>query len=166
MAGHASPNSKNGHGANGGEPPRWVNGGAPISIGIPGGADAPRRARSLTSPHLTHACSAIASDAQLIISELVTNSVRHGGVEADRMVTIDLALLEGYLRITVTDPGCDVEPQLLTENADGLGGHGLRLLDRLSAAWGVGRDAVGATQVWCDLVFDPGRGRGPQARSI
>ena len=75
------------------------------------------------------------------------------------MVTVDLMLLNEHLRITVTDPGCDLEPHLVTEDGEGLGGHGLRLVEQLSAAWGVGRDAVGATQVWCDLVLDPGRER-------
>jgi hypothetical protein len=59
----------------------------------------------------------------------------------------------------LTDPGCDLQPRLITEDLDGLGGPGLRLVELLSVSWGVGRDAVGATHVWCDLVLDPGRGR-------
>jgi serine/threonine-protein kinase RsbW len=106
-----------------------------------------------------HVDRTIASDAELIVSELVTNSVRHAGVGSDQMVTVDLHLLDERLRIAVTDPGCELEPRLLSETADGLGGHGLRLVSQLSAAWGVGRDADGATQVWCDLALDPGRGR-------
>ncbi len=130
-----------------------------ISFGVPGGPQAPRHARSVTSSHLREIDRAVASDAELIISELVTNSVRHAGVGSDQLVMVDLILLNEHLRITVTDPGCDLEPRLITEDRGGLGGHGLRLVEQLSAAWGVGRDAVGATQVWCDLVLDPGRGR-------
>jgi anti-sigma regulatory factor (Ser/Thr protein kinase) len=130
-----------------------------ISFGVPGGVQAPRHARSVMSSHLRDIDPTVASDAELIISELVTNSVRHAGVESDQLVTVDLMLLNEHLRITVTDPGCDLEPRLITDDLDGLGGHGLRLVEQLSAAWGVGRDAVGATQVWCDLVLDPGRER-------
>ena len=130
-----------------------------ISFGVPGGVHAPRQARSVMSGHLRDIDSTVAADAELIISELVTNSVRHAGVESDQLVTVDLVLLKERLRITVTDPGCDLEPRLVTEDLDGLGGHGLRLVEQLSVAWGVGRDAVGATQVWCDLVLDPGRER-------
>ena len=130
-----------------------------ISFRVPGGVEAPRHARSVMSSHLRDIDRAVASDAALIISELVTNSVRHAGVGSDQLVTVDLMLLDEHLRITVTDPGCDLQPRLSTQDLDGLGGHGLRLVDLLSVSWGVGRDAVGATQVWCDLVLDPGRGR-------
>jgi anti-sigma regulatory factor (Ser/Thr protein kinase) len=130
-----------------------------ISFGVAGGIEAPRHARSVMSSHLRHIDRTVASDAELIISELVTNSVRHAGVGSDQLVTIDLILLNEHLRITVTDPGCDLEPRLIADDRDGLGGHGLRLVEQLSVAWGVGRDAVGATQVWCDLVLDPGRER-------
>jgi serine/threonine-protein kinase RsbW len=133
--------------------------GSTISFGIAGGAQAPRHARSLTSSHLRDIDCTTASDVELIISELVTNSVRHAGVGPDQLLTVDLMLLNERLRVAVTDPGCDLEPRLMTESPDGLGGHGLRLVEQLSASWGVGRDAVGATQVWCDLVLDPGRGR-------
>ncbi len=113
----------------------------------------------MTSSHLREIDHAVASDAELIISELVTNSVRHAGVGSDRLVTVDLILLDGHLRITVTDPGGELEPRLIPKNPEGLGGHGLRLVEQLSTSWGVGSDAVGATQVWCDLVLDPGRDR-------
>ncbi len=160
MPGYASRNSTDTNNTNGGQRPHRPNGALPISMRIPGGADAPGRARGLTSHHLAGVDRGMASDAELIVSELVTNSVRHAGAGSDRMVTVGLALLDRYLRITVTDPGSHLEPRLLAATADGLGGHGLRLVEQLSAAWGVGRDAVGATQVWCDLVLDPGRGRG------
>lgn len=130
-----------------------------ISFGVPGGVQAPRRARSVMSAHLRGIDPAVAPDAELIISELVTNSIRHAGVGSDQLVAVDLMVLDERLRITVTDPGCDLEPRLITEDPDGLGGHGLRLVEQLSVSWGVGRDAVGATQVWCDLVLDPGRAR-------
>jgi anti-sigma regulatory factor (Ser/Thr protein kinase) len=130
-----------------------------ISFGIPGGVQAPRHARSLTASHLSHLDGGVASDAELIVSELVTNSVRHAGVRPDQLVTVDLILLDERLRIAVTDPGTDRQPRLLAESPEALGGHGLRLVAQLSTKWGVGRDAVGATQVWCDLVVGPGRER-------
>jgi anti-sigma regulatory factor (Ser/Thr protein kinase) len=136
-----------------------VGGPGTISFGIPGGVGAPLHARSLTASHLRHLDSGIAADAELIVSELVTNSVRHAGVRSDQLVTVDLMLLDERLRITVTDPGSDELPRLLAESPDGLGGHGLRLVAQLSTVWGVGRDAVGATQVWCDLVLALGRER-------
>ncbi len=162
MRGHASADSRDPdgtNGTNGAAASGAVDGALPVSLRIPGGAGAPGCARRLAGPYLTQIDRAVASDAELILSELVSNSVRHAGVGSDEMVTVDLVVLDEHLRITVSDPGGALEPRLLTETADGLGGHGLRLVRQLSVAWGVGRDAVGATQVWCDLVLDPGRGR-------
>lgn len=160
MRGQVSAESTDPSGANG----THVSGTGDLpgatSFELPGGIEAPRHARSVTSAHLRHIDRSVASDAELIISELVTNSVRHAGVGSDQLVTVDLLLLSERLRITVTDPGCDREPRLVSRSADGFGGNGLRLVDLLSAEWGVGRDAVGATRVWCDLVLDPGPSRG------
>jgi anti-sigma regulatory factor (Ser/Thr protein kinase) len=159
MSGHASASLTDRNTTNGVRTSGPLVGARTVSFGVPGGVEAPRHARSLMSAHLRHIDRDIASDAELIISELVTNSVRHAGVGSDQLVTIDLILLSERLRITVTDPGCGVEPRLIPKTPEGLGGHGLRLVEQLSAEWGVGRDAVGATQVWCDLVLAPGRGR-------
>jgi len=161
MRGHASadprdPGTTNGAGAFGAhDAPQTQT----VSFGVSGGAEAPRHARTVMSSHLRHIDPGVASDAELIVSELVTNSVRHAAVGPDRRVTVHLVLLHDHLRITVTDPGGDLQPRLLSKSPDGLGGHGLRLVEMLSTTWGVGRDAVGATQVWCDLVLDPGRDR-------
>jgi anti-sigma regulatory factor (Ser/Thr protein kinase) len=161
MRGHESANSTDRDTTNGAQASRGLRSlkTQTISFGVPGGVQAPRHARSVMSSHLRHIDRTVASDAELIISELVTNSVRHAGVGSDQLVKVHLILLNEHLRITVTDPGCDLEPRLIADDPDALGGHGLRLVEQLSAAWGVGRDAVGATQVWCDLVLDPGRER-------
>jgi anti-sigma regulatory factor (Ser/Thr protein kinase) len=159
MRGPGSADAMDRDGTNGARAPGAYDAAPAISFGVPGGVGAPRHARSVMSSHLRDIDRTVASDAGLIISELVTNSVRHAGVGSDQLVTVRLVLLNEHLRLTVTDPGCDLEPRLITEDPEGLGGHGLRLVEQLSVAWGVGRDAVGATQVWCDLVLDPGRER-------
>lgn len=159
MSGHVSASSTDRETSDGVPPSGPHQGAQTISFRVPGGAQGPRHARTLMSAHLRHIDRETASDAELIISELVTNSVRHAGVGSDQRVTVDLILLNEHLRITVTDPGCDMEPRLIPKNPEGFGGHGLRLVEQLSTQWGVGRDAVGATQVWCDLVLGPGRGR-------
>ncbi len=159
MRGQESANSMNREIISGAGAAVMVGGAQRISFGVPGGLQAPRDARSVISSHLRDIDRTVASDAELIVSELVTNSVRHAGVGSDELVTVDLMLVDERLRITVTDPGSDLEPRLIAEDPDGLGGHGLRLVAQLSTEWGVGRDAVGATQVWCDLVLGPGRER-------
>lgn len=67
-------------------------------------------------------------DAQLIVTELVTNALRHapGPGSLALEVTPDAALL----RITVSDTS-PRPPELLTHDARRVGGHGLRLVTRL-----------------------------------
>src|ERR1700744_5336549 len=90
-----------------------------ISFGVPGGVQAPRHARSVLSSHLRAIDPTVAADAELIVSELVTNSVRYAGVHSDQLVSADLTLADARRRITVTDPGCDLEPRLVTDDLDG-----------------------------------------------
>lgn len=93
-------------------------------------------------------------DVALIVSELVTNSVLHADVGPHLWLTVDLEMFGDRLRITVNDPGSQLEPELLVPDPRRPGGLGLRLIDQMSTAWGVGHDPVGTTQVWCDLLLD------------
>ncbi len=98
--------------------------------------------------------SAHAGQAALIVSELVTNSVIHADVGPSRSLTLDCAILEDRLRITVTDPGSGHVPQLRGPDEESRGGLGLQIVDKLSSEWGVTRDSAGRTSVWCDLLLD------------
>jgi anti-sigma regulatory factor (Ser/Thr protein kinase) len=122
------------------------------SIWIRGGGRAPERARRYVLGQLEGLLPAsTASDAALVVSELVTNSVVHAKVGAHASVSLELTMLEDRLRIAVTDPGSELEPKMLGFDPTTPGGFGLRLVDAVSCAWGVARDAAGATRVWCDL---------------
>ena len=124
-------------------------------ISIPGGEGAPAIARRHARTQLDGEISDLsASDACLIVSELVTNSVLHADVGIDRAVSLEVALLGDNLRIAVSDPGSLRKPRLLPVDPAVPGGKGLQLVDRLCSAWGVTRDAVGTTCVWCELQLD------------
>jgi len=87
-------------------------------------------------------------DVQLLVSELVTNSVRH----ATRSGEVELAVTvtRRSIRVCVTDggPGFQVEPR--QEDADPASGWGLFLVEQLADRWGV--ELNGRTQVWFELV--------------
>jgi anti-sigma regulatory factor (Ser/Thr protein kinase) len=88
------------------------------------------------------------ADALIVVSELVTNAIRHGGARspADE-VGVHAALRDAALRLEVTDPGPGFEPGGHGPRPDG--GYGLHLLDRLATRWGVtGGDPV---TVWVEL---------------
>jgi PAS domain S-box-containing protein len=120
-----------------------------VELELPGGHDAPAAARQALRTALAgRVGERLAGDALIVVSELVTNAVRHGGArEARETVRVDAAMLDGLLRIEVTDPGPGFEPGGHGPRADG--GYGLHLLDRLAARWGVaGTEPV---TVWVEI---------------
>ncbi len=125
------------------------------SVLIAGGHGAPGRARRYLLAQLDAGVSSSrAADAALIVSELVTNSVLHAQVGADRAILLELTAFADRLRIAVVDPGSHIEPRILPADPDMPGGFGLRLVHHMSSAWGVVREAAGPTRVWCDLPLD------------
>ena len=90
-------------------------------------------------------CERLIDDAQLVVSELVTNAVIHAHTPAHLVVTLRV----GRLRIEVTDGG---HGSLRPQPWDGrrLGGRGLLIVDRLAERWGVAHDTDGKS-VWVEL---------------
>ncbi len=94
----------------------------------------------------------LAIDVGLIVSELVTNSVRHAGAGPQAMIRIELVVGE-VLRVVVIDDGSSLMPRIAESGQEVPGGMGLVLVDRVSLGWGVLRDADGCTSVWCELAW-------------
>jgi anti-sigma regulatory factor (Ser/Thr protein kinase) len=126
---------------------------AAILVELPGGTGAPQLARRTVLGRLDgHVNAVTASDASLIISELVTNCVLHAGVGSDQMLTVGLEMSPGRMRITVTNPGADHQPHLRPWDPASPGGFGLRLLEEMCDGWGLVSEALATTGVWCDLA--------------
>jgi anti-sigma regulatory factor (Ser/Thr protein kinase) len=100
-----------------------------------------------------HIPATTASDAALLVSELVTNSVVHANVGPRRALTVDVTTLDDRLRIAVTDPGSRLRPCMLAPDLETPGGLGLLGVDELCETWGVWQD-LGPTCVWCELLLD------------
>ncbi|MBC7290793.1 MAG: ATP-binding protein [Actinotalea sp.] len=88
---------------------------------------------------------------ELLASELVTNAVKFGG--EDGVVRVRVCADGAFLRMEVTD-GSRVPPTVDTGRPAHLGGHGMKLVERLAHDWGVTRDAAGGKTVWLTLAFD------------
>jgi anti-sigma regulatory factor (Ser/Thr protein kinase) len=88
--------------------------------------------------------------AQLLVSELVTNSFRHSGAPMDDVI-VSVELMPDWFRVGVQDSGSDAV--IVARPADLVtgGGLGLNLVQMLSERWGVERLAGGGTQVWAQL---------------
>jgi two-component sensor histidine kinase len=125
-----------------------------ISIRIPGGDDAPTRARTWVRSELEGEIPATAAaDAALLVSELVTNSVVHANVGPRRTLIVEVTTLDDRLRIAVIDPGSRLRPCMLPSDPGTPGGLGLVVVDELCERWGAWQD-LGSTCVWCELRLD------------
>lgn len=88
------------------------------------------------------------SELRLLVTELVTNSVRHGG--GNGWIELEVGVYADSVRVAVTDPGPGFEPQIEPRmSGERPGGWGLLLVDRLADRWGVERER--STSVWFEL---------------
>jgi Histidine kinase-like ATPase domain len=88
----------------------------------------PGRRWSALSQLAGHIPAATASDAALLVGELVTNSVVHANVGPHRALTMEVTTLDDRLRIAVTDPGSRLRPCVLPPDPETPGGLGLLLV--------------------------------------
>ena len=90
-------------------------------------------------------------DAALVVSELLSNAIRHAAPLTGAQVRVTWSLDHDALRIAVSDAGDGPLPQV-TEPAPGApGGRGLGIVESLSDRWGVLRED-GMTTVWAQLT--------------
>ncbi|MDQ1680643.1 MAG: hypothetical protein QOI42_1502 [Frankiaceae bacterium] len=89
------------------------------------------------------------SDATLVLSELVSNAVRHGGpIEGNGLVVNwHVEDDDGVIVIAVTDGAAERDPAPRDAPAGADSGRGLAIVARLASAWGVRRSPQHKT-VW------------------
>ena len=120
------------------------------------GVNAPAMARRVVAAALVERVAApVLERAKLTISELVTNSVRHGAVTEGGYAVVRLQLTDKRLRLEVEDPGRGGAPAPRRADADTCGGFGLQVVETVSERWGSERCASGALRVWAELSLDP-----------
>jgi anti-sigma regulatory factor (Ser/Thr protein kinase) len=87
---------------------------------------------------------------RLVVSELVTNSVRHAGLSPDEQISLAVVISDGSVRGRVCDPGPGFEkPFEPRPRTDLSGGWGLPIVERISDRWGVDRN--GCACVWFEI---------------
>jgi anti-sigma regulatory factor (Ser/Thr protein kinase) len=91
----------------------------------------------------------VRDDLRLLVSELVTNSVRHVTHDRHGTVALRLKLEPETVRVEVTDAGDGFEPAPRTDGQSQASGWGLYLVDRMTDRWGVIRDDM--TRVWFEI---------------
>lgn len=122
------------------------------SAQLPDGPSAPAQARTLVTDWVgAHLDRNTIEDIKLLVSELVTNAVRHPSASGPIEMTVTLR--GGRVRVEVSDPGGEGfrKPSVAQPPPpDALGGRGLLIVDRVATRWGV--DGGRPTRVWFELA--------------
>jgi anti-sigma regulatory factor (Ser/Thr protein kinase) len=123
--------------------------------------------RSVTVPHAGHGVSqarhALASelsslgvaeepseDAMLVMSELVSNAVKHAAPLPGGEVRVRWSIATDCLHLEITDGGAVTRPNPAIATVFALGGRGLDIVRTISDQWGVTHDSDSVT-VWADV---------------
>ena len=100
---------------------------------------APRAARrAVTDCVADQVTPAVLADAKLLISELVSNSVRHSAATGQAVV-VRVGVERTRLRLEVEDSGCSGEIAPRAPDLSNGGGLGLQLVHELSERWAIER---------------------------
>jgi anti-sigma regulatory factor (Ser/Thr protein kinase) len=89
------------------------------------------------------------SDVRLLVSELVTNAVRHAELMPGDLIRLVVHADDSVLRVEVHDPGGGFVPVEPAPDPARPSGWGLYLVAELADRWGVESD--GSTHVWFEL---------------
>jgi anti-sigma regulatory factor (Ser/Thr protein kinase) len=118
-----------------------------FSFQFPPAEDAPHQARASLEVFDQILSPEVLEDLQLVVSELVTNSVKFGPKHS---ITLSLQIgANGIVRGEVVDQGdgerakVEMRPEPTLE-----GGWGLHLVNRVARSWGV---REGSTHVWFEV---------------
>ena len=118
-----------------------------VSWTLPAELTSARRARGLIRRPLTRwNLAGLIPVTELLVSELVTNSVRY----AQGMIGLRL-VLEGGLVVEVTDDSAAL-PRLRHPDEDDERGRGLQVVSQFAQRWGARRTATGKV-VWCEQAL-------------
>jgi len=95
---------------------------------------------------------ATACDAGLVLSELISNALRHATPLPGSLIRVSWCLTDNCIEVAVSDGGGPTVPMVNKPAANALGGRGLGIVDRLSLRWGVhARQDGSETTVWAAL---------------
>ncbi len=120
---------------------------------LTGGPYAVTAARLALSDIDEHVDESTAFDIRLLVSELVTNSVRHAQLGAEDSIRLKVALDDQRVRVEVADggPGFDPPADDPTPEQAADSGWGIFFVKQLADRWGVDR---GEGRVWFEIERD------------
>lgn len=92
-------------------------------------------------------------DLRLLVSELITNCVRHSGMGSEEWIGLEVETNSDRIRVEVTDAGAELrrppQPARLPETS----GWGLHIVNQISDRWGAYWDGV--NHFWFEIDLKP-----------
>jgi two-component sensor histidine kinase len=121
-----------------------------LSFELAGGPYAVTAARLALADVESRLDPSMAFDVRLLVSELVTNSVKHAGIGPEESITMRVRVLDEGVRIEVSDAGGGFE-QPDEPSADSDSGWGLFIVEQLATQWGVEHPDGDEPYVWFEI---------------
>jgi anti-sigma regulatory factor (Ser/Thr protein kinase) len=118
---------------------------ATVSVELPRDRRAPFLARRALDDLEGNLDSAVLPDVRLLVSELITNSVKYGG---EGPVRLEVQASDESVRAEIIDQGVGFTPKVRDDDLDRVGGWGLHLTEHLTSRWGT---YEGSTHVWFEI---------------
>jgi anti-sigma regulatory factor (Ser/Thr protein kinase) len=116
----------------------------PVADSIPRARDALERLRPQLGDQRLE-------DLRLVVSELVTNSVRHANLDADDRIVLRVEARRDVIRVEIHDRGPGFEAVATPASMYQESGWGLYLISQIADRWGVSTDTDGTT-VWLEIA--------------
>lgn len=116
-----------------------------LSVEIPRTPQAPFLARRALADLDGRIDPSVLPDVRLLVSELITNSVKYGG---EGPVRLEVTTTDGRVRAEIIDQGIGFTPVRRDDDLDKVGGWGLHLVQELTTDWGT---YEGSTHVWFEI---------------
>lgn len=123
-----------------------------LSLRLPATQAAPGAARHALDGLELYVGDDLCRTIKLLVSELVTNSVRHAGLQSNDTIEVSVAASDDRVRVEVDDPGRGFTPKVPEPDPQQESGWGLVLTSRLAERWGVADD--GGARVWFEISPD------------
>lgn len=127
--------------------------GGSLVFQLKGGVEAPLEARRALLAGDGSMPAAVREDVMLLMTELVTNAVRHAGVGPERSLSTEVRWKPGRVWVEVTNPCIAPKDFGVRKDDKGVGGWGLVLVDQIADRWGIERKPAGTT-VWFEIASE------------
>ena len=119
-----------------------------LNLRFAGSPRAPARARRALDS-LNGALDDVRSEVDLLVSELITNSVLHSGASHGATIELVATAATDTVRIEVYDEGPGFDPIAEARRQHDVGGYGLKLVDMIANRWGISKGA--RARVWFEI---------------